>query len=75
MTAPRWRNPYKILPALRGAVQGAYVAFFLLAGYEFHLFYTRIVAGTASRSSATNDQSKRGTSTRWSGDFSSFAAA
>ena len=47
MTNPRWRNPYKILPTVRGVVQGAYVAFFLLAGYEFHLFYTRIVAGAA----------------------------
>ena len=47
MTTPRWRNPYKALPALRAVVQGAYVAFFLLAGYEFHLFYTQIVAGAA----------------------------
>jgi len=47
MTDHRWRNPYKALPTLRAVVQGAYVAFFLLAGYEFHLFYTRIVAGAA----------------------------
>ena len=40
-------NPYKTLSSLRAVVQGAYVAFFLLAGYEFHLFYTRIVAGAA----------------------------
>ena len=33
------RNPYKMLPTLRAVVQGAYVAFFLLAGFEFHLFY------------------------------------
>jgi len=33
-----WRNPYRTLPTLRAVVQGAYVAFFLLAGYEFHLF-------------------------------------
>ena len=47
MTNIRWRNPYKSLPTLRAVVQGAYVVFFLLAGYEFHLFYTRIVAGAA----------------------------
>ncbi len=47
MTENRWRNPHKILPALRGIVQGAYVAFFLMAGYEFHLFYTRIISGAA----------------------------
>ena len=47
MTGHRWRNPYKILPSLRAVVQGAYVAFFLLAGYEFHLFYTQVVAGGA----------------------------
>ena len=47
MTDHRWRNPYKTLPTLRAVVQGAYVAFFLLAGYEFHLFYTQIVAGAA----------------------------
>ena len=41
------RIPYKILPTLRAVVQGAYVVFFLLAGYEFHLFYARIVAGAA----------------------------
>jgi len=42
---PRWRNPYKILPALRGAVQTAYTVFFLLAGYEFHRFYTQVIGG------------------------------
>ncbi|OGP28477.1 MAG: hypothetical protein A2X91_04820 [Deltaproteobacteria bacterium GWB2_65_81] len=47
MTGHRWRNPYKILPTLRAVIQGAYVAFFLLAGYEFHLFYTQVVAGAA----------------------------
>ena len=55
MTDRRWRNPYKTLPTLRAVVQGAYVAFFLLAGYEFHLYYTQIVAGadvTAHRAPA-----------------------
>src|SRR3989304_4536214 len=47
MTGHRWRNPYKILPTLRAVIQGAYVAFFLLAGYEFPLFYTQVVAGAA----------------------------
>src|SRR5512139_610499 len=47
MTVDRWRNPYKALPSLRAVVQGAYVAFFLLVGYEFHLFYSQIVAGAA----------------------------
>ncbi len=47
MTDHRWRNPYKTLPTLRAVVQGAYVVFFLLAGYEFHLFYTQIVSGAA----------------------------
>src|SRR5512141_2334177 len=47
MTDHRWRNPYKTLPTLRAVVQGAYVAFFLLAAYEFHLFYTQIVSGAA----------------------------
>jgi len=49
------RNPYKRLPTIRAAVQASYVAFFLLAGYEFHLFYTQIVAGapvTAHRAPA-----------------------
>jgi polyferredoxin len=41
----RWRNPYRILPHLRGVVQGAYVLFFLLVGIEFHAFYRQAVAG------------------------------
>jgi polyferredoxin len=45
MSGRRWRNPYRSLPALRAIVQGAYVGFFLLVGYEFHLFYGRIVGG------------------------------
>lgn len=41
----RWRNPYKLLPAVRWAVQGAYILFFLLVGIEFHAFYRQIVSG------------------------------
>ena len=42
---PRWRNPYRLLPTARALVQGAYVAFFLLVGVEFHSFYTQVVSG------------------------------
>src|SRR5512145_695720 len=38
-------NPYRFLPTLRGLVQGAYVAFFILVGIEFHSFYAQIVSG------------------------------
>ncbi len=38
-------NPYRFLPTLRGLVQGAYVAFFILVGFEFHSFYAQIVSG------------------------------
>ncbi len=41
------RNPYRFLPTLRGAVQGAYVAFFVLVGVEFHAFYLQVVSGGA----------------------------
>jgi hypothetical protein len=41
----RWRNPYKFLPKLRWAVQGAYVLFFVLVGFEFHEFYRQAVSG------------------------------
>ena len=47
MKTARWRNPYRLLPTVRAVVQGAYVAFFLLVGYEFHLFYSQVVAGGA----------------------------
>ena len=42
-----WDNPYRLLPKLRWAVQGAYLSFFLLVGIEFHFFYTQIVSGGA----------------------------
>ncbi len=38
-------NPYRFLPTLRGIVQGAYVAFFLLVGIEFHSFYRQVISG------------------------------
>ncbi|MGE5188914.1 MAG: 4Fe-4S binding protein [Gemmatimonadota bacterium] len=38
-------NPYRLLPALRGVVQAAYVAFFVMVGIEFHAFYAQIVSG------------------------------
>ena len=43
--AGKWRNPYRFLPAARAVVQGAYAAFFLLVGFEFHAFYTQVVSG------------------------------
>ncbi len=53
--ARRRRNPYRTLPAVRGAVQAAYLLFVLLAGYEFHAFYAQAVSGgpvTAHRPAA-----------------------
>ncbi len=41
------RNPYRFLPTLRGLVQGAYIAFFILVGIEFHSFYRQVVSGGA----------------------------
>ena len=41
----KWRNPYKLLPRLRWIVQGAFVAFFVLVGVEFHEFYRQAVSG------------------------------
>ncbi len=38
-------NPYRLLPAARGLVQGGYIAFFVLVGMEFHSFYRQVVAG------------------------------
>jgi len=45
--AGKWRNPYKPLPTARAVVQGAYVAFFLLVGFEFHAFYRQVISGGA----------------------------
>jgi len=43
----KWRNPYKLLPKLRGIVQAAYVLFFVLVGIEFHEFFRQAVSGGA----------------------------
>ena len=43
--ASRLRGRYRRLPAARAVVQGAFVAFFLLAGVEFHSFYAQVVSG------------------------------
>lgn len=43
--AARRADPRRWLPALRGAVQAAYVCFFVLVGIEFHSFYRQIVSG------------------------------
>ncbi|MBI5577291.1 MAG: 4Fe-4S binding protein, partial [Deltaproteobacteria bacterium] len=50
--AARRRNPYKLLPKLRGVVQWGFVLFFVLVGIEFHEFFRQAVSGgpiTASR--------------------------
>ncbi len=41
---PRWRNPYRLVPAVRWGVQGAYLAFLLLVGFEFFTFWRQAVA-------------------------------
>ena len=41
---PRWRNPYRAIPAVRWGVQGLYLAFLLLVGYEFWRFHQQAVA-------------------------------
>ncbi len=41
----RWRNPYRVLPKLRAAVQAAYCLFFVLVGIEFASFYRQAVSG------------------------------
>ncbi|MGA8890098.1 MAG: 4Fe-4S binding protein [Anaeromyxobacteraceae bacterium] len=49
---PRWRNPYRAIPAVRWGVQGAYLAFLLLVGWEFVRFHAQAVGPgpvTASR--------------------------
>jgi polyferredoxin len=39
----RWRNPYRSIPAVRWGVQGFYLAFLLLVGYEFWRFHAQAV--------------------------------
>jgi len=41
----RWRNPWRRLPALRWAVQGAYLAFLVAVGLEFLVFYRQATGG------------------------------
>ena len=43
--APRFRNPWRRMPAVRWAVQGAYLAFLAAVGVEFGLFYRAAVGG------------------------------
>lgn len=38
-------NPYGFLPALRWLAQGAWLAFFILVGIEFHSFYGQAISG------------------------------
>jgi polyferredoxin len=48
----RWTNPYRAAPAVRWAVQGVYLAFLLLVGWEFWRFHQQAVASgpvTAAR--------------------------
>ncbi len=40
-----WRNPYRLLPKIRWAVQGIYVLFFVLVGIQFDAFFRQVVAG------------------------------
>jgi polyferredoxin len=50
--AARWKNPYRHLPRVRWAVQGAYAAFLVAVGLEFARFASQLAAGgavTASR--------------------------
>jgi polyferredoxin len=44
---PRWRNPYRRLPAVRAAVQAAYLLFLVAAGLEFARFVAQVKAGGA----------------------------
>src|SRR5512137_1888623 len=39
----RWRNPYRAIPAVRWGVQGLYLAFLLLVGWEFWRFHAQAV--------------------------------
>jgi polyferredoxin len=44
-TPTRWRNPWRPLPAVRWAVQGAYLAFLVLVGFEFARFFAQVSGG------------------------------
>ena len=39
----RWRNPFRALPAVRWGVQGLYLAFLVLVGWEFWRFHQQAV--------------------------------
>jgi len=41
----KWRNPYRRLPLVRWLVQGAFVAFLTLVGYEFWCFHEQAISG------------------------------
>lgn len=43
--APRWRNPFRRLPAVRAAVQAAYLAFLAFTGWQFARFFSELQAG------------------------------
>jgi polyferredoxin len=50
--AARWRNPHRSVPAVRWIVQGLYLAFLLLVGWEFWRFWSQATGPgpvTASR--------------------------
>jgi len=40
----RWKNPYRAIPAVRWAVQGLYLAFLILVGFEFWRFHEQAIA-------------------------------
>jgi polyferredoxin len=42
VAAARWRNPWRALPRVRAAVQGAYLAFLLLVGWQFARFADQV---------------------------------
>ena len=44
--APKWKNPYRRLPAVRWVVQLAYVLFLTLVGVEFWHFHRQAVTGS-----------------------------
>ena len=39
--AARWRNPHRRIPTVRWIVQGLYLAFLLLVGWEFWRFWSQ----------------------------------
>jgi polyferredoxin len=43
----RWQNPYRRLPAVRAAVQAAYLVFLVVVGLEFARFFAQVKGGGA----------------------------